>query len=51
MTAGPSDVAGDSIAFGFRQDGIFAELKDAVGNALSKEELMLFMQLDHGGCA
>jgi hypothetical protein len=42
---------GDSIAFAFRQDGIFAELKSAVGNELSKAGLMLFTQLDQGGCA
>src|ERR1700730_15802137 len=30
----------DSIAFAFRQDGIFAELKSAVGNELSKAGLM-----------
>ena len=33
------------------QDGIFAELKSAVGNELSKAGLMLFTQLDQGGCA
>src|SRR5690348_9216041 len=38
------------IAFAFRQDGIFAELKSAVGNELSKAGLMLFAQLDQGGC-
>src|SRR5260370_42387848 len=31
--------------------GIFAELKSAVGNELSKAGLMLFTQLDQGGCA
>jgi len=41
---------GDSIAFAFRQDGIFTELKSAVGNELSKAGLMLFRQLDQGGC-
>ena len=40
---------GDSIAFAFRQDGIFAELKSAVGNELSKAGLILFTQLDQGG--
>ena len=49
MTFGRSRVAGDSIAFAFRQDGIFAELKSAVGNELSKVGLMLFTQLDQGG--
>ena len=39
------------IAFASRQDGIFAELKSAVGNELSKAGLMLFTQLDQGGCA
>src|SRR5260370_387548 len=36
------------IAFAFRQDGIFAELKSTVENDLSKAGLMLFMQLDQG---
>jgi hypothetical protein len=44
------EVAGDPITFAFRKDGIFAELKSAVGNELSKAGLMLFMQLDQGGC-
>ena len=51
MTFGGSELAGDSIAFAFRQNGIFAELKSAVGNELSKAGLMLFTQLDQGGCA
>jgi len=44
------EVAGDPITSALRQDGIFAELKSAVGNELSKAGLMLFMQLDQGGC-
>ena len=46
MTFGRSRVAGDSIAFAFRQDSIFAELKSPVGNELSKVGLMPFTQLD-----
>jgi len=45
------EVTEDSIAFAFRQNGIFAELKSAVGNELSKAGLMLFTQLDQGGFA
>jgi hypothetical protein len=44
------EVAGDLIAFAFRQNGIFAELKSAGGNEVSKAGLMLFTQLDQGGC-
>jgi hypothetical protein len=51
MTAEVPDVAGDSIAFAFHQDGIFAELKSTVGNELSKAGLVLFTELDQGGCA
>jgi hypothetical protein len=39
------EVAGDLIAFAFRQNGIFAELKSAGGNELSKAGLMLFTSL------
>src|SRR6266478_7591031 len=39
------------IAFAFRQDGIFAELKSTVGNELSNAGLVTLMRLDQGGCA
>jgi hypothetical protein len=51
MTARRSGRAGDSIAFAFRQDGIFAELKSTVGNELSKAGLVPFVRLHQGACA
>src|SRR5258707_13290693 len=42
----PFRTTGASTAFG--QDGVFAELKSAVENSLSKAGLMLFIQPDQG---
>jgi hypothetical protein len=45
VTFGRSRGCGRLDRFAFRQDGIFAELKSAVENELSKAGLMLFTQL------
>ena len=51
MTAGRSGPCGQFEPFAFRQDGIFAQLKNRVGNELSKAGLEPFMRLDEGGYA
>ena len=44
-------LADDWSAFAVSRDGVFTDLKSAVGNELSKAGLMLFTQLDQGGFA
>ncbi len=48
MTSGRPAVSDDWSAYAFGQDGVFAELKSAVENSLSKAGLMLFIQPDQG---